>query len=165
MITYKTKQSCTKQTNGHPCSPKRAKIRAGNAHSPEELKNNFMAKYDDYIYKAERVKVGPITAQDLSEIIRAAPNTSAGPDGLLPQDLKFLSAIGLEMLAQLLNAVEYHKKWPQHFRTAKATCLAKSEDQGPFADPMDQRILLVTNSIYRLWGKVRLRHLDHWTEG
>ena len=60
--------------------------------------------------------------------------------------------------------VETEGRWPDQFRVAKATCLAKTADAEPFADPLKQRILLVTHSVYRLWARCRLSQIDRWTE-
>ena len=101
-------------------------------------------KYGRYFYRHNPVSVDPLCEADIERAISGGKNSSAGPDGLLPQDLKMVPQEGREMLADLLNTVERLHKWPVQFRAAKATCLAKNEDQGPFADPLQQRILLVT---------------------
>ena len=46
------------------------------------------------------------------------------------------------------------------FYHGRAAFLSKAE--GGSMDPMEHRVLLMLPSVYRLWGKTRLRHLEPW---
>ena len=58
--------------------------------------------------------------------------------------------------------IEKGAKWPKQLTTARAAFLAKEEDSD--MDPLAHRVLLMLASVYRLWGKIRLVHLQPWIE-
>ena len=139
-------------------------IRNGNADHPKTLVDKFIGKYAKYMCIGSGMHVAPLTGDDIMVAAAAANNSSAGADGLLPQDLKLMTPNAADMLARLLNSIESLGKWPECFRLAKATCLAKTAEQSAFADPLKQRILVVTHCVYRLWARVRLCHVEDWVK-
>ena len=59
--------------------------------------------------------------------------------------------------------IEEGAQWPKQLNFARAAFLAKEEDSD--MDPMDYRVLLMLASSYRLYGKIRLSHLQPWIDG
>ena len=69
-------------------------------------------------------------------------------------------AFVFEWLAAFLNEIEGGKPWPDAFNHGRAAFLSKAE--GGSLNPLEHRVLLMLPSVYRLWGKTRLRHLEPW---
>eukprot|EP00969_Alexandrium_andersonii_P023276 1017258-Alexandrium_andersonii.AAC.1 len=65
----------------------------------------------------------------------AGPATSAGPDGWIPAELKYLPESAFGLLAALYNAVEEGASWPKEVLKARAVALPKTE-QVETEDPL-----------------------------
>ena len=76
--------------------------------------------------------------------------------------MAMLSEEACGTLAEMLNMVEEKNKWPQVMQQARAALLAKDPDDP--LNPLAQRILLMLPTTYRLWTKIRLKHLTPWME-
>ena len=63
----------------------------------------------------------------------------------------------------MLNIIEEGGAWPEHLTHTRAAFLAKEE--GEALDPLCFRCLLMMPSIYRLWARTRLSHLEPWVDG
>ena len=79
-----------------------------------------------------------------------------------PADLKLLSRGACDELANLFDMIEKGAKWPKQLITVRAAFLAKAEDSD--MDPLAHRVLLMLASVFRLWGEIRLVHLQPWIE-
>ena len=55
----------------------------------------------------------------------AASNSAAGLDNFAPEDLKHLSDLTYDCLADLLNTIEGGADWPKVLQRAKAADLSK----------------------------------------
>eukprot|EP00973_Karenia_brevis_P033283 4592480-Karenia_brevis.AAC.1 len=64
--------------------------------------------------------------------------------------------------ACILNAVERGHHWPSPTLHTKSHPLNKGPTT-PF-NPLSYRFLLLTSILYRLWGRVKLRHLRGWID-
>ena len=106
--------------------------------------------------------IEPITGEDVEKAVQGLAATAGGMDQWDPADLKLLSPLACASLADLFNLVEAGARWPRNLSSARAAFLAKEEDSD--MDPMDYRVLLMLASPYRLWGKIRLVHLQPWIE-
>eukprot|EP00969_Alexandrium_andersonii_P119546 5285378-Alexandrium_andersonii.AAC.1 len=65
-------------------------------------------------------------------------------------------------LTSLLNHIEAGGQWPDSPRIAKCAHVAKTPELS--LDALQYRGLTLLPSVYRLWGKLRLRHLRGWQE-
>ena len=81
-------------------------------------------------------------------------------DQWAPADFMLVSPFAFEWLAAFLNGIEGGKKLPAMFNHGRAAFLAESEEEN--MDPMEHRVLVMLPSVYWLWGKVWLRHLEPW---
>eukprot|EP00969_Alexandrium_andersonii_P098668 4354139-Alexandrium_andersonii.AAC.1 len=54
-----------------------------------------------------------LTGERVQRCARAGPATSAGPDGWMPAELKYLPASAFGLLVALYNAVEEGAPWPK----------------------------------------------------
>ena len=66
----------------------------------------------------------------------------------------------LERLCTLLEAVEFHGKWPEALALGLVAPLPKGEGLGPG----DIRPITITSVVYRLWAAVRVQELISWQE-
>ena len=96
-----------------------------------------------------------ITGDDLFHIVADAGHIAQGMDHWACTDLSLLSASAFRYLALMLRLMESGKPWPAQILL---TC-----PEEPL-NPMEYRFLMITSSIYRLWGKTRLRHLKPWID-
>ena len=58
--------------------------------------------------------------------------------------------------------IEDGAEWPEQLMTARAAFLPKEEDG--LLDPAAYRALLMLSSIYHLWARVRLKHIEPWSQ-
>jgi hypothetical protein len=79
-----------------------------------------------------------------------------------PADFKFLSREAFDELAVMLNMVEEGAEWPEPMKYCRAAFLSK--DENDLLNPLAYRCLLMMPYVYRLWGRVRLEHLQPWVE-
>ena len=87
-------------------------------------------------------------------------DSAAGLDQWTPGDMKLLSDLAFESLAELLNMVEEGADWPEQLKVARATFLPKNPEER--FDPLEYRVLLMLPAVYRLWSKTRRGHLQPW---
>ena len=139
---------------------KYGKIYDGNVKDQDKLVRSYVDKYRKWTPTYPQPTVRPLTADDLASAVKTAKETAAGMDQWAPGDLKLWPRMALEKLAELLNEVEDNGKWPEQMRMAKASFLAKDEENN--LDPLAYRVLLMLPTVYRLWARVRLAHLAPW---
>ena len=106
--------------------------------------------------------ISPITPQDLQAASRENPDTAGGLDGCGKRDLRWVTPMGFQLLADLYNHIENDPthRWPTATATARAVFLNK--DPADVGNPMAYWVLKVTSILYRLWATVRLRNLGDW---
>ena len=61
--------------------------------------------------------------------------------------MTLLSPLAMQLLVNLLNAIEKGADWPKHMFTTRAVLLA--EDPEDLTNPLAYRILKITSGIYR----------------
>ena len=81
-------------------------------------------------------------------------------DQWAPADLKELSDLAYQRLADMMNAIEKGAEWPEALKVARAAFLAT--DAKDALNPLAYRVLLMLPTIYRTWAKIRLRDLKPW---
>ena len=106
------------------------------------------------------MELDDITEEDVQEEIRMLKETAGGMDQWTPADLKMLPKTACRRLAQMFNAIEKGAKWPQEQTSARAAFMAKEE--GIDLDPQSYRVLLMLPATYRLYAKIRLKHIQPW---
>lgn len=116
----------------------------------------YITQYRDYIYVDEPCELPQIIGDDLVAACIGYKPSASGMDGIPPQDFAFFNAKGMGWIASILNCIEQGAQWPSD----SLHIAAHPEDS---LSPMAYRILLVTPSIYRFWGRMRLRHLATWS--
>ena len=104
--------------------------------------------------------VSDLKGEDLFNTIATAGHTSQGMDHWAYADLTLLPLSAFHYLALLLNLVEQGKPWPDQLLYSRAHLLSKNPEDT--LNPLEYRFLMITSSIYRLWGKTRLKHLAPW---
>lgn len=103
-----------------------------------------------------------LTAKDLQHTAQTSKETAAGLDQWAPADLKLLSLEAYWYLADMLNDIEQGTPWPRQLTTARAAFLSKDPDDS--LNPLAYCVRLMLPSIYRMWAKTRLRHLQPWMD-
>lgn len=122
----------------------------------------FMAKYDEYIHKADPFDIPPIRAEDLMAACTEARKSAPGLDNWSPGDFALLPLAAHTHMAHLLNLIEEGHPWPEQLAIAKASFLAKDPDK--LEEPLSYRILLVLPALYRRWASTRLKDIEDWVE-
>ena len=139
------------------------KIYHGNTPDHMAQVQNFLRHYGQYVYvQAEAAQVPTFTADIILDDCASAPDTSAGWDQWEAKDWRWLDRNAAQRLADLLNGIEDGLPWPEPMELGKAHLLSKEEEAN--LDPLQYRILLVMQRLYRRWATLRLRHLDKWVE-
>ena len=78
-------------------------------------------------------------------------------------DLKLLPMDAFFYLAEIFKLVENGAPWPRQVLSTKAHLLSK--DATKRLDPLQYRCLTITPVIFRLWAKIRLKHMAQWIQG
>ena len=132
----------------------------GNSGSHATTISSYFIKYAKYIFRHSAFVVTDLKGEDLFNTIATAGHTSQGMDHWAYADLTLLPASAFHYLALLLNLVEQGKPWPDQRLFSRAHLLSKNPEDT--LNPLEDRFLMITSSIYRLWGKTRLKHLEPW---
>ena len=101
----------------------------------------------------------------LVDVVLHMPDTAAGLDGWALNDLKLLATAQphvFEHLCALLQVVEQVGRWPNAMIQAYTTLIPKSST--PPEKATDLRPISVLALIYRVWGRLRAKHLAPWQE-
>eukprot|EP00969_Alexandrium_andersonii_P299428 13238019-Alexandrium_andersonii.AAC.1 len=72
----------------------------------------FLDKYQGHIWRDEEFQVGPLTTQQVWQTFRAASPSSAGADGWLPMELKYMPRVAARYLCWMLRLIEDGAPWP-----------------------------------------------------
>ena len=86
-----------------------------------------------------------LTGEDLSSVAAAGSDSAAGMDQWAPAELKLLSPLAYQWMAEFLNEIEKCKSWPKEFNHGRAAFLAKTEDG--IMDPLQHRVLVMLPAI------------------
>ena len=125
-----------------------AKVYNGNVQDHQRQVADFLCKYRQYIYvHAGNVSIPAFTSDMILDDCENAPSTGAGWDQWECADWRLLSRRAADHLAQLLNGIEAGLDWPEPMLWGKAHLHAKESE--PTTNPMDHRILLVLQRLYR----------------
>ena len=124
----------------------------------------FLKTYGEHFEFRPEFKVGKLTAQDLRQGIQASPDNAPGLDGVLASDLKVLSDKALHWLASMYAAIENGASWPGQTLEARTAWLDKTEGPNPSLDPLEYRGLAILSKVYRLYGAIKLGHLQEWVK-
>ena len=120
----------------------------------------FCEKYKDQLHHAEQFSVPPLSGAVLMHQARHSHAFAGGLDNLHPRELRILPALSWHWAAEMLTLIEKGEPWPLPALDARATFLLKPDgDSGVLTD---YRILLLTSTLYRIWAKARMHHLDPW---
>ena len=132
----------------------------GNTTNIQQLVDNFFLKYHTHIYQAPPTTVPDITWEEIKFACTHGNSSAPGMDGWTKLDLSWLSDKAFQWLATCFKSIETTHKWPTSMTKARAVFLSKdAEDMG---NPMAYRILKITSTLYRLWGSIRIQHLEQW---
>eukprot|EP00969_Alexandrium_andersonii_P217025 9585747-Alexandrium_andersonii.AAC.1 len=71
-----------------------------------------------------------------------------------------LTEVACTGIAMLLNVIEMGAGWPAQARHARTAIVAK--EAGNATDIMQYRMLMLLPSLYRLWARMRVRHVRAW---
>lgn len=138
-------------------------IYAGNCDESKRpfMVQTFLQKYGRFFTQQPASTVPPLFGQDLAEAISKMPDNTPGLDGVRKGDLLILSPLCLDIIADLLNAIEEGAAWPQPCNAVRTAFLSKEEDD---LSPQGFRGLAILSKLYRMWAAIRLRHVDGWVE-
>ena len=139
------------------------KIYKGNVKDLKAHAKDFISKYSDSLFRREEYLIDDMTGEELHMACITGPFTAGSMDGISPRDLSILPIQMFTLLASLLNTIEKGADWPKGMLHGKANFLHKDPDK-PKNDPMEVRALLILSTVYRYWGKTRLRTLAPWID-
>ena len=137
-------------------------IRRGKIDDAPRIVASYMQKYSRFIPDCASVPLQPLRADSLLNAVAASPNSSAGMDGISPADLKLMSLGAATALAIILNSIEAGAPWPSVLLLARTAFLDKAKVPSFASDPLQLRILTITQATYRLWARARLADLAPW---
>ena len=113
------------------------------------------------IFKAPECKVSRASYEDFKAICSEGEESSAGLDGWAAKGISLMSDLAIELVVDLLNAIEEGAPWPQRMLITRAVFLSKYPEGT--ANPLAYRILKITSGWYRKWASVRnRRNLHNW---
>ena len=108
------------------------------------------------------IETGPITAEEVSEAIRAsAPNKAPGPDGIPIELYKFLDEDNVKTLARILNQMWTEETYPTDFTCADVVSIFK---KGDTALPQNYRPISLLNSSYKIFTKILQKRIAEATD-
>ena len=120
----------------------------------------YLAKYEEFVHRAPKYKVAPISAEDLMYEWRECSKSAPGPDGFEPAEMALLPKEAYQHMADLLNLIEGGAQWPRGIQEARAAFMEKAE--GNVDQALKFRVLRILPALYRRWGGTRMRMLAGW---
>lgn len=130
------------------------------AERPEPDPALFMQHYG-HLLNHHPMAVRPLTGQRLhAQLQRTSAHKATGPDGWSVGAMRRLPIPTLELLAELLNAVERTGCWPAMLAAGYVSLIPKGEGM----QATNMRPLSVLPVIYRLWASLRLQEVMVWQE-
>ena len=140
-----------------------AKVYEGNVIHMKQHVKMFMQKYDEHIYKADKMTIEELRWEDVKKACLKDIDSSGGLDVWTKRAFHWISDEGFKLLTEWMKAIERTRRWPSDQCKARAVFLSKSDNAS--ADPMDDRILKITSTLYRVWASVRMADLEDWIKG
>ena len=138
------------------------KVFRGNVKDDDKMTNEFIAKYSKYIYKQEEEQTQPLEWRDV-KFACSNTNSAGGLDVWTKKEPHMLSDEGFKWITQWLQLIEdTTNEWPKDQRQARAVFLCK--DSNKAQDPMSYRIIKINSTFYRVYGSVRMKNLQRWTD-
>ena len=130
------------------------------AGQPEPSVPDFLAAYGRHL-QCHPMASTEITGRRLRRrIAKMSKTTAKGLDAWGVRDLARLPLIVLDLLAQLLAAVERTGRWPGALTRGYISLVPKGEG----SLPLQMRPLSVLSAVYRLWAGLRLEEATLWQE-
>ncbi len=118
----------------------------------------FFETYERHVFRGTPFQVPPLTGGTLMHQARNSTAVAGGLDNLHPRELKLLPRLAWHRAAEMFTLIEEGRPWPRAALVARATFILKPDgDSALFTDFI---ILLLTSTLYRIWAKTRMRHLD-----
>ena len=71
-----------------------------------------LQNYAQFIFRVEQANIEELTGEDLRIVAEAGADSASGMDQWSPSELKLLSPLAFQCLAEFLNEIEKGKKWP-----------------------------------------------------
>jgi len=139
-------------------------IHAGNLGpaTQEQSGPAFLRAYGSHFVAQDECRIERLTSHDLKEAIKASPDNAPGLDGVLASDMELLSELAIQKLVDMLQAIEDGADWPEQTLTGRTAWLDKTDGPETILDPLDFRGLAILSKVYRIYGVIRLRHLQQW---
>ena len=139
-----------KINDGNSCKDRRA-----------HMVDAFLRNFGQFFIQQPAFAVPPLLGKDLAEAIARMPDNTTRLDGVKKGDLIILSPLCLDLIANLLNAIEEGAAWPQPCNAVRTAFFSKGEDD---LSPQGFRGLAILSKLYRMWAGIRLRHVDEWVD-
>ena len=134
----------------------------GTGGEEEEIVNNFIQLYERYIPRCSQgPDLGDITAEDVEYALKTGSNSTAGPDGWKPSELKWMSKTFCKWLAVIFNLAEKGNGWPKDLLCARSAYISKEEEPN-IKDLLKYRVITVLPAVYRAWSRMRYNHCSDW---
>lgn len=136
----------------------------GNVENLKGAAKDFISKYSKLglIFTSPEFQCQPISGRDFRRSCITGKMTSPGLDNWEPAEFALLSEELFQWTAVFLNHIEAGRPWPDGLH-GKAAYLAKGKNPD---DPLDNRVLMILPTVYRVWASHRLDHLrpsiDKW---
>ena len=73
-----------------------------------------------------------------------------------------ISDEGFKWITKWMQQIEDQNEWPEDQRQARAVFLCRDDSKAQ--DPMSYRIIKINSTFYRIYGSVRMKNLQSWTE-
>lgn len=108
------------------------------------------------------IEIGSITAEEVSEAIRAStPNKAPGPDGVVIELYKFLDDDNVNTFARILNQMWTEQTYPTDFTCAEVVSIFK---KGDAELPQNYRPISLLNSSYKILAKILQKRIADATD-
>ena len=135
----------------------RGNITNGNVRHLQDGAAEFICKYRKFCHNAPEWQIGDLDRDKFIKVCRTDKDSAAGLDGWAARDIALLSDHAIQLMTDLLNAIERGAPWPQHMLQTRAVFLSK--DANSTDNPLAYRILKITSGWYRKWASCRNREL------
>ena len=127
---------------------------------PEPSVPEFLEAYGNHL-QHHHMEETEITGHRLRRrLAKMSRKTAKGLDAWGVADLAAAPTIVLDLLAQLLSAVERTGRWPEALTRGFISLVPKGEG----SLPLQMRPLSVLSTVYRLWAGLRLEEATAWQE-
>ena len=120
-----------------------------------------MVKYRKYIYNQNEEQIQPLDWRDVKFACNNT-NSAGGLDVWTKKELHMISDEGFKWITQWLQLIEDTDEWPKELRQARAVFLCKDDNKAQ--DPMSYRIIKINSTFFRVYGSVRMKNFQQWTE-